>query len=145
MVGNYTIQCKRSVFSRGKKSCQSKPIPTENWLSSLLNSWKIHEVLREGSTSWPRICTETQIIAIWETEHTNDMRTTNLSKYVCVRFNKRARRGRVESSCKTMRQVFTLCWLYFSLIAGKLELGLLQQRRWRSFTQTHRSEGWYSV
>lgn len=50
--------------------CQSNPIQLEIGLSSPLNSGKILKVLKEGSTSWPHICTETQTKTMRKTTQT---------------------------------------------------------------------------
>lgn len=98
-----------------------------NLRHQLLRLWCLESYLgrtlkgwKQGSTSWQRTWTG---------------RTTN------------------QDCCKAtenLRQVlkqkyFTLCWLYFSLIAGKLFPALVHTSRCNASTQSARSEGLYSV
>lgn len=48
-------------------------------------------------------------------------------------------------SCMIWTSISTLCWLYFSLIAGNDELGLSRHKWWSAFTQSNNSEAWYRV
>lgn len=61
-VDNYIVQCERKHLSPETRSYVNLSLSQPKIrLSSLLNSEKILGVLKEGSTSWPHICTETQI------------------------------------------------------------------------------------
>lgn len=96
--------------------------------SSLTKSNSLHlgstlQVWKQGSTSWRQICTGKE-------RNATPVSNKELRTYC-----------KLSSSYKR----FTLCWLYFSLIAGRLLPELVQNRRCNAFTQSERSDGLYNV